>query len=140
MRHVAAVLWSVFWLVILSLVAWALGLGGSVRSSIAAGHLLDWVTGGLCLIWLLVILTVTWDLYFQTQEVAFELRSSRERGIPIVAGREEYLRALRQRLGWLAVGVHVASAAFVAAVAVCSHGTVGYYFAGFYLLSTLFRP
>lgn len=121
-------------------VAWMLGLGDVVRASVAAGHLLDWIMGGFCLLWLLILLKVPWDLYFQAQQVAFELQRAGERKIVVPVERDAYIRALRRRLGWLAVGGHLFSAALVALVAYFSHGQVGYYFAGFYLVSTVFRP
>jgi hypothetical protein len=120
--------------------AWLLGLDDAVRASLAAGHLLDWVMGALCLAWLIVILKAPWDLYFQAHQVAFELQRSRERNIPITEGREEYVRALRRRLCGMAVGAHVFSAALVAGVTSFAGGVVGYYFALFYLVSTAFRP
>jgi hypothetical protein len=140
MRTITAIGWALCWLAVVGVVAWLLGLGGFVGESVKAGHLLDWVMGGLCLLWLIVILKAPWDLYFQAHEVAFELQRSKERGIAVTAGREEYIRTLQQRLGWLAVGAHVFSAALVAAIAYYSGGKVGYYFAAFYLISTAFRP
>jgi hypothetical protein len=136
----AALGWALFGLALAALAAWLLGLGETLRGAIAAGHLLDWVMGGLCLAWLIVLLKAPWDLYFQAQAVAFELDRSRERGIVVAAGREEYVRRLRRRLGWLAIGAHLFSALLVAALAWFAGRAVGYYFAGFYLVSTLFRP
>src|SRR5262249_1580668 len=127
-------------LAVIGAVAWMLGLGDVVRPSVAAGHLLDWIMGGFCLLWLLILLKVPWDLYFQAQQVAFELKRAQERDVIVPADRETYIRALRRRLGWLAVGGHLFSAALVALVAYFSHGQVGYYFAAFYLVSTIFRP
>jgi hypothetical protein len=121
-------------------IAWMLGLDDVVRASVAAGHLLDWIMGAFCLLWLLVILKVPWDLYFQAQQVSFELQRARERNIVVPAERDSYIRALRRKLGWLAVGAHLFSAAFVALIAAFSQGQVGYWFAAFYLVSTVFRP
>lgn len=137
--------WSSFFGIIvggavLVLAARPLGLDEFVRRSIAAGRLLDWIMGALCFVWLLVILKVPWDLFFQAHAVTFEQQRSRERSIVIAPGREEYVRTLRQRLGWLAVGAHLASAALVAGVTFFSGGALGYYFAAFFLVSTLFRP
>ena len=129
-----------FTLGLVALAVWMLDLGDVVRASLAAGHLLDWVMGALCLIWLGVILKVPWDLYFQAHTVSFDLQRSRERGVAIVAGREQYLNSLRKRLGWLAVGAHIASAALVALITYFTGGAVGYYFAAFYLIATAFRP
>jgi hypothetical protein len=116
MKTFWATLGGVFLIAILGVVIWLLGLGSVVRASVAAGHLLDWVMGGLCLLWLLVILKAPWDLYFQAHEVSFELQRSRERNVAIVEGREAYLSKLRQRLGWLAVGAHLLSAALAAGI------------------------
>ena len=121
-------------------IAWMLGLDDAVRASMASGHILDLVMGGFCLLWLLVILKVPWDLYFQAQQVAFEQQRARERKIMVPVERETYIRVLRQRLGWLAIGAHMFSAAFIALVTAFSRGQVGYYFADFYLISTVFRP
>nr|CAA9235119.1 hypothetical protein AVDCRST_MAG63-1150 [uncultured Armatimonadetes bacterium] len=140
MHWLSSLLRALFILAVVGLAVWLLGLGDVVRSSLAAGHLLDWVMGGLCLVWLLVILKAPWDLYFQAQAVAFEQERSRERNVALTPGRESYIRVLRKRLGWLAVGAHLLSAALVAGVAYWTGGVVGYYFAVFYLVSTVFRP
>lgn len=140
MRTLAGLFWTLLLVALAALALWLLGLDGLVRASIAAGHLLDWVMGGLCLFWLIVILKVPWDLYFEAHAVAFEIERAGERHIPVPEGRSAYVLRLRRRLGWLAVGAHVASAALVAALSYFSGGAVGYYFAGFYLVSTVFRP
>ena len=140
MRSVVTTVWLLFWLAVLGAAAWVLGLGSIVHASVTAGHLLDWLMGGLCLLWLIVILKVPWDLYFQAHGVAFELERARERGIATPDGREAYVRVLRRKLAWIAVGAHWLSAALVAAIAYFSHGMLGYYFAAFYIVSTVFRP
>ena len=129
-----------FWLVVLGLTAWGLGLDDLLRASITSGRLLDLIMGVLCLVWLIVILKAPWDLFFQAQEAAFEIQRSKEKEIPVVPGREAYIRTLRARLGLLAVGAHLFSAALVAAIGYFTGGEVGYWFAVFYLVSTLFRP
>lgn len=140
MRMLTGLLGTLFTVALAALALWLLGLDGVVRASIAAGHLLDWVMGAICLFWLVVILKVPWDLYFEAQAVSFEMERSRERGIVVQEGREQYVRKLRRRLGWGAVGAHLLSAVVVAGVSFYSGGALGYYFAGFYLLSTVFRP
>jgi hypothetical protein len=140
MRWVSSFFGTLVGVGILVVAARLLGADDLVRRSIEAGGLLDWVMGGLCLLWLLLILKAPWDLYFQAHAVAFEQQRSRERGIALMGGREQYVAVVRKRLLWLAVGAHVFSAAFVAAVTYFTRGTVGYYFAAFYLVSTVFRP
>ena len=96
--------------------------------------------GALCLVWLLVLLKAPWDLYFQAREVAFDQERAQERKIAVAPGRIAYLRRLQRGLAALAVGAHLASAVFVAAVTHYGGGGVGYYFAVFYLVATFFRP
>ena len=45
-----------FWFVALGVLAHLLNLDDLVRASIAAGHLLDWILGVVCFLWLLVVL------------------------------------------------------------------------------------
>lgn len=132
--------WLLFWGIALGLTAWMTDLDDMIRASIAAGHLLDWLMGAFCFLWLLLILKVPWDLFFQAQQVRFELSRAQERGIAVPAGRGEYLRGLQRKLGWLAIGAHLVSAAVVALATFFSQGQIGTYFAGFYLVSTAFRP
>jgi hypothetical protein len=139
-RFVASALWAVFALAVVAVLAHVAGLDDLVREIARSGRLLDWGMGALCLVWLLVLLKAPWDLYFQAQAVAFEQERSRERGVALAPGREGYVRRLARRLGWLAVGLHVFSAALVAGAAWLTGGLVGYWFAGFYLVSTLLRP
>ena len=117
-----------------------LGLEELIRRSIEAGGALNWATGALALLWLLILLKAPWDLYFQAHAVAFEQQRAKERGIAVGPGRENYILAVRRRLLWLALGAHVASALIIAAITYFSRGTIGYYFAAFYLVSTVFRP
>src|SRR5205823_1997356 len=139
MRHC----WLGFWTLatfILIVIAWPFGLIEAARFGLNPSNALDWTTGILSLVWLLLILKAPWDIYFEAHRVAFEIQSSRERGLPIPPGREEYVRRVKLRLGWIAVSAHIVSSAAIAAITYFSGGRVGYYFAGFYLLSTSFRP
>ena len=139
MKHFVSFMWAIALLAIGA----ALGLRGWLGSLAQASlqtHPLDWMMGGLCLIWLLIILIVPWDLYFQAQEAFFEIQRAGELHIATPSGRAEYVHVLRGRLLWLALGAHLLSAGFVAALAFWTHGRIGYYFAVFYLVSTLFRP
>ena len=140
MKSLFSALWLLFVLAVAALVAWLLGLDEPVRDALRSGRALDWILGALCLIWLVVILKAPWDLYFHASEVVFEQARSRERGIAVPEDRATYVRNVRRRLGWLAVGAHVLSAMLVGGITYFSGGSVGYYFALFYLVSTAFRP
>lgn len=134
---------SLAWTLVLTAIAWWVvshtGFGPVVNASLQA-HWLDWIMGALCLCWLLIILIVPWNLYFKAHEVYFELGRAREHAIATPPGRVEYITRLRARLLGLALAAHLISAAFVAGVSYMTRGRVGYYFAVFYLVSTLFRP
>ncbi len=141
MRWFSSLIGTFVGIAILAVLARFLGLEEILRDAISSGRLLDWVMGALCLLWLLVILKAPWDLYFQASAVAFEQERSRERAVVLTPGRAEYVLTLRRRLGLLAVGAHLGSAALIAAIAfLTGERQVGYWFAVFYLVSTVFRP
>ncbi|MBC8100985.1 MAG: hypothetical protein H7Z41_00155 [Cytophagales bacterium] len=141
MRWISSFIGLLAGLAVLAVLARFAGLDDLFRDALASGHLLDWLMGTFCLLWLLVILKAPWDLFFQASAVAFEQERSRERSVALTAGRAEYVRTLRGRLGLLAVGAHLGSAALVASVAyLTGEHQVGYWFALFYLVSTVFRP
>lgn len=139
MRYVFSFIWALILLGIALFLFSYTGFGAPIHASLQA-HLLDWVMGFFCLFWLMVLLKVPWDLYFQAHAVGFELQRARERGIKTPEGRVEYIQMLRPRLLALALGAHVFSSALIAGITYATHGQVGYYFAVFYLVSTVFRP
>ncbi|MYW03788.1 hypothetical protein [Streptomyces sp. SID3343] len=109
-------------------------------SDVSLANLLSLGAGALCLFWLIVVLTVPWTLYFRARQLIREIHTSRGKGIAVSAEREPEARRIAQRLLWGALGAHLVSAVVIAVITWVSGGVVGYYFAGFYLLSTLFRP
>ncbi|WUI01197.1 hypothetical protein OHR68_05065 [Spirillospora sp. NBC_00431] len=96
--------------------------------------------GALCLAWLVLLLTVPWNVYFQALGLLEEIRVSKERGLDVPAGSHDEASRIAARMRAAAVGAHVLSAALIAAVTYFSGADIGYYFAAFYLVSTLFRP
>lgn len=96
--------------------------------------------GALCLLWLVVLLTVPWNLYFQARSLIHEIRVGRERGVEVSPEREAEARGIAVRMRRAAIAAHLVSAALLAAITYFSGETVGYYFAVFYLLATFFRP
>ncbi|OPC83801.1 hypothetical protein B4N89_25230 [Embleya scabrispora] len=102
--------------------------------------LLSLGAGALCLFWLIMVLTVPWNLYFRARQLITEIAISRERGLAVPEGRDVEARRIARRLLVGAIGAHMLSAGVIALITWISGGVVGYWFAGFYLLSTLFRP
>ncbi|GAA1041101.1 hypothetical protein GCM10009557_64060 [Virgisporangium ochraceum] len=92
------------------------------------------------LTWAAVLVTVPWNLYFGARRVAAEQALSRERDIAV---RPERIAEARRIARWMlrfAVAGHVGTAVVAAVVAYVSGEQLGYYLAGFFLLSTLLRP
>ena len=129
---------------------WAMVLGGAAAALLFAwlgrlagvplATLLAIGAGGVALAWLIVLVTVPWNLYFAARQVVADMAVSRERGITVREVQEAEAERLARRMLRLALGAPVGTAAVVAVITYFSGATAGYYFAGFYLLSTAIRP
>jgi hypothetical protein len=129
---------------------WAMILAGAAATllftwlgrlaGVSLATLLSIGAGGVALAWLIVLVTVPWNLYFAARQAVAEMAVSRERGITVPAAHDAEARRIARRMLWFALGAHVATAVATAVITYFSGATVGYYFAGFYLLSTALRP
>ncbi|NUR90905.1 MAG: hypothetical protein HOY71_43100 [Nonomuraea sp.] len=128
------------WLLLVSLLLTAITAWLVLYAGVPLSTLLSLGLGAICLAWLVVILTLPWNLCFAARHVVREIAVSREAGIEVAAHREEEARTIARRMLVLAVAGHVVSAAVIAVITFFSGRQVGYYFAGFYLLATAFRP
>ncbi len=107
---------------------------------IPAGNFLDWVIGGASFWWLLVIVTVPWNVHFQAKEVLAEAAQSTEKGIPVDEKQVKYVTLLAKRSLWVAIALHLFSAIGLYTLAVTGISTVGYISSGAALLLTILRP
>ncbi|MDZ8023809.1 MAG: hypothetical protein RMX97_03815 [Nostoc sp. DedQUE11] len=107
---------------------------------IPAGSFLDWVIGGASFWWLLVIVTVPWNVHFQAKEVLAEAAQSTEKGIPVDEKQVKYVTVLAKRSLWVAIALHLFSAVGLYTLAVTGISTVGYVSSGAALLLTILRP
>ncbi|MFM7406045.1 MAG: hypothetical protein ACKO3K_05110 [Cuspidothrix sp.] len=107
---------------------------------IPAGNVLDWVIGGASFWWLLVIVTVPWNVHFQAKEVLAEAALSRENNIPVDEKKVEYVEILAKRSLWLAISLHLISAIGLYVLATTGISAVGYISSGAALLLTFLRP
>jgi len=129
---------------------WAMVLGGAAAALLFAwlgrmagvplSTLLSIGAGGVALAWLIVLVTLPWNLYFAARQAVADMAVSRERGITVRAAQEDEARRLARRMLWFALGAHLGTAAVAAVITFISGATAGYYFVGFYLLSTALRP
>ncbi|MBD2511561.1 hypothetical protein H6G91_30690 [Nostoc muscorum FACHB-395] len=107
---------------------------------IPAGNFLDWVIGGASFWWLLVIVTVPWNVHFQAKEVLAEAAQSTEKGIPVDEKQVKYVTSLAKRSLWVAIALHLFSAVGLYTLAATGISTVGYISSGAALLLTILRP
>ena len=117
-----------------------LGFGGLQWFQIPAGSFLDWVIGGASFWWLLVIVTVPWDVHFQAKEVLAEAAQSTEKQIPVDEKQVNYVTVLAKRSLWVAIGLHLFSAVGLYTLAATGISAVGYISSGAALLLTVLRP
>lgn len=102
--------------------------------------LITWGAGGAALLWLVVLVTLPWNLHFRTREVLSEMRRSIDAGIKVTAEQLAFAEKVKRWSLATALGVHIISAAVALALALFTGNQLGYPFAGFYLLSSLVRP
>ncbi|MBD2297967.1 hypothetical protein H6G80_08630 [Nostoc sp. FACHB-87] len=107
---------------------------------IPAGNFLDWIIGGASFWWLLVIVTVPWNVHFQAKEVLAEAAQSSEKGIPVDEKQIKYVQLLAKRSLWLAIALHIFSAIGLYILAATGISAVGYISSGAALLLTILRP
>lgn len=93
-----------------------------------------------CLSWLVVIVVLPWNLFFQARHVLFEMQRSRARGLAVSEAQEASTRRVERRMLRLSVALHLVSAGLLALGAHLANEPLGAVFAGLFLLSTLFRP
>jgi hypothetical protein len=94
----------------------------------------------IALTWLIVLVSMPWNLYFAARRVVQEAAVSRERGISVRPAIDAEARLISRRMLWLALGGHLGTAIAAAAIAYFSGSEAGYYIAGIFLLATAFRP
>jgi hypothetical protein len=94
----------------------------------------------LCLAWLLVIVVLPWNVYFQARHVLFEMQRSRGRGIAVSDTQHAEAQRVERRMLRVSIGMHVVSALLLALGAALLMQPLGYAFSALFLLSTLFRP
>jgi DNA-binding transcriptional MerR regulator len=107
---------------------------------IPSGNLVDWLIGIASFWWLLVIVTVPWNIYFDAQEVIAEAAISKEKRITF---DEKQLNYVKQVSRWgilLAIALHAISAIVLYILAAAGISAVGYVSSGATLLLTILRP
>jgi hypothetical protein len=104
------------------------------------GELADWAIGIASFWWLVVIVTLPWNLYFQAKAVQQEAVVSQKRGIPV---EDSTLAFLQKLIRWslrVAIALHGLSALAFYGLAVGQVTPIGYPSAVAAVLLTALRP
>ncbi|MEM7727438.1 MAG: hypothetical protein AAF208_13885 [Cyanobacteria bacterium P01_A01_bin.45] len=108
--------------------------------NISAGNFLDWIIAGASFVWLLVIVTVPWNIYFQAKKVLAEAILSEERNITVDKNKIQYVKKLANKSLLVAISLHIISSVALYALAATGISAVGYISSGAALLLTALRP
>ncbi|ACK71937.1 conserved hypothetical protein [Gloeothece citriformis PCC 7424] len=107
---------------------------------IPTGNLIDWLIGIASFWWLMVIVTVPWNVYFEAQEVNAEADISREKEISIDEKQVSYVKQVQKWSLVVAIALHILSALGLYVLAATGISGVGYISSGATLLLTGLRP
>ncbi|MBD1870157.1 hypothetical protein H6F93_26810 [Leptolyngbya sp. FACHB-671] len=107
---------------------------------IPTGSFLDWIIGIAVFEWLLVIVTVPWNVHFDAKEVLAEADQSEEKGIEVNVKQVEYAAKVAQASLWVAIALHLISAVGLYTLAANGISAIGYIGSGAALLLTVLRP
>ena len=109
-------------------------------SNISAINLIDWSIGLASFCWLLVIITIPWNIYFDARETITEAKLSQEKGLAIDLKPLNYVQKIARWSIIGAIALHLISAASLYLLAATGISNVGYVSSGLTLLLTILRP
>jgi hypothetical protein len=117
-----------------------LGFGILKWLNISTGNFLDWVIGIASLWWLIVIVTVPWNIHFEAKATVADAIESNRLGITVDTQQLRYATQIAQRSLWVAIALHIFSALGLYALAASGISTIGYISSAATLLLTALRP
>ena len=101
---------------------------------------LDAVIGVITLLWLYFVVTVPWNMVFQAKQVLFDAQTSLQRGIHIDPDAVVYAQRWARIALWIALALHLFTAAVLGAVAHSGVGLIGWLGAAAAIVLTILRP
>ena len=104
------------------------------------GDAKNWIVGLLVLWWLVIIVTLPWDLYFKSRALVLDTQHSNKAGMNIAESDIVYVKRWAKISFVLAISLHIISAAALAALEFYGVSELGYYAAGAAILLMGFRP
>jgi len=100
----------------------------------------DWLTAGAIFVWLVIVVTVPWNIHFRAKEVLNDAEMSQERGISVDSRQVSFAKVWVKRSLIIALSLHFISALVLYLLAVNGIGAIGYWGAIAALLLTVLRP
>ncbi len=107
---------------------------------IPVGNLVDWLIGIASFWWLLAVVTIPWNIYFEAVETQDEARISRKKNIPVDTQQLSYVAKVARWSLVGAIALHILSALGLYCLAAWGISAVGYVSAFAVLLLTVLRP
>ncbi len=107
---------------------------------VSVGSFIDWVIAIAIFEWLLLIVTVPWNIHFEAKEVLAQGAESTKKNIAVDAEQLKYVAVLASRSLFVAIALHLGSAIALYALSATGISAVGYLSSGAALLLTVMRP
>ncbi|MBV5260317.1 hypothetical protein FLX56_18040 [Synechococcus moorigangaii CMS01] len=107
---------------------------------IPAGNLVDWLVGIASFWWLLAVVTIPWNVYFEAEETKAEAVISQQKKIAVDPQQLAYVAEVARLSLLLAIALHLLSALGLYGIAAWGISPVGYVTGGAMLLLTILRP
>lgn len=104
-----------------------------------AGSFVDWMIGIVTFWWLLIVVIVPWNIYFQTKAILHKAKLPADERITIKPEHITYAQTWERRALFISIGLHIFSAIGLYFVAQ-NVSSVGYIGAVLALLLTALRP
>ena len=108
--------------------------------NISLGNLIDWTIGIASFWWLLVIVTIPWNIYFDARETLNEGKTSQAKNIEVDVAQLNYVQKVARWSIIGAIALHFISALVLYFLAATGISNVGYVSSGLTLLLTILRP
>jgi hypothetical protein len=107
---------------------------------IPKGTLIDWIIGIAAFWWLLIIVTLPWNMHFQAKEVLDDVKISQEKNLKVNVTDIDYVKKIANRYLVIALALHIISAITLYILAYLEISPIGYWGAGLALLLMGLRP
>ncbi len=104
------------------------------------GQFIDWIIGALSCWWLLIVVTVPWNVHFEAKSVIHEAEQSQKNGIEFDVSQLHYARKIARISIVVAISLHLFSAAALFGLSYFGISPVGYIGSVAAMLLTGLRP